>query len=275
MTLSISRAGWGVLRGLGYVFTIVFICVPVVWVALTAFKLPKDAYSTSLLFTPTLANFRALFTGPRSFTPLVINSVLVSTFTVLIAIPLAAMSAYVFSRFSFRLKNTLLVGILSSQFIPPIVIVLTFFSVFRSLSLLDTRTGLVIVNLSFVLPFAVWMIKGFIDALPIEVEEAALVDGCNRLQLLRRITAPLVMPGVITAAVFAFIQSWNEFLFALILTSRQATTLTIGLQSLNREEGILWEQMAVAGLVVMLPIFLLSLSIRRYFIEGITLGAVK
>jgi multiple sugar transport system permease protein len=275
MTVSSERLGWGLLRGLGYVFTIIFICLPVIWVGLTAFKLPKDAYSTSLLFTPTLANFRVLFTGPRSFTPLVINSVLVSTFTVVIAIPLAAMSAYVFSRFSFRLKNTLLIGILSSQFIPPIVIVLTFFSVFRALHLLDTRTALVIVNLSFVLPFAVWMIKGFIDALPIEVEEAALVDGCSRMQLLRRITAPLVMPGVITAAVFAFIQSWNEFLFALILTSRQAITLTIGLQSLNREEGILWEQMAVAGLVVMLPIFLLSLSIRKYFIEGITLGAVK
>lgn len=275
MTVSSERLGWGLLRGLGYLFTIIFICLPVIWVGLTAFKLPKDAYSTSLLFTPTLANFKVLFTGPRSFTPLVINSVLVSTFTVLIAIPLAAMSAYVFSRYSFRLKNTLLIGILSSQFIPPIVIVLTFFGVFRALHLLDTRTALVIVNLSFVLPFAVWMIKGFIDALPIEVEEAALVDGCSRMQLLRRITAPLVMPGVITASVFAFIQSWNEFLFALILTSRQATTLTIGLQSLNREEGILWEQMAVAGLVVMLPIFLLSLSIRKYFIEGITLGAVK
>ena len=132
-----------------------------------------------------------------------------------------------------------------------------------------------ILNLSFTLPFAVWMVKGFIDALPPEIEEAAVVDGCSQLQLLRHVTLPLVMPGIITSAVFAFIQSWNEFLFALILTRREATTLTIGLMSLDTERGIMWEQMAAAGMLIMVPIFILSFTIRRYFVEGVTMGAVK
>jgi multiple sugar transport system permease protein len=253
----------------------VFIFLPVVWLTLTAFKYARDAYSTRLLFTPTLENFQAIFAPPNSFGPLTINSALVSAATVAIAIPIAAMAAYAFSRFQFRGKNALLVAVLSVQFIPPVVIVLPFFTVFRDLGLLDTRTALVILNLSFVTPFAIWMIKGFIDSLPGEIEEAAMVDGCNRLQLLRYVSVPLIMPGVITSTVFCFIQSWNEFLFALVLTRREAVTLTVGLMGLNAERGIIWEQMAAAGLIIMVPIFVLSLTIRKHFIQGITLGAVK
>ena len=125
------------------------------------------------------------------------------------------------------------------------------------------------------LPFAVWMIKGFIDALPDDIESAAVVDGCNRYQVLRHITLPLIMPGVVTSAVFGFIQSWNEFLFALILTNHKAVTLTVGLMGLQTDKGILWEHMAAASMLIMIPIFVISLSIREYFIEGLTMGAVK
>jgi len=273
--LQVDRVGWGIVRVLGLLATIIFVFLPVVWLALTAFKYARDAYSTSLFFTPTLENFQAIFSPPNSFGPLTINSVLVSAATVAIAIPIAAMAAYAFSRFQFRGKNALLVSVLSVQFIPPVVIVLPFFTVFRDLRLLDTRTALVILNLSFVTPFAIWMIKGFIDSLPGEIEEAAMVDGCNRLQLLRYISLPLIMPGIITSAVFAFIQSWNEFLFALVLTRKEAVTLTVGLMGLNAERGIIWEQMAAAGLIIMVPIFALSLTIRKHFIQGITMGAVK
>ena len=273
--LSLEKLLWGTIRVVGLIFTLVFIFLPVVWLALTAFKLPVDAYTTKVFFQPTLKNFQTIFAPPRSFGPLILNSVIVSGVTVLITIPLATLAAYAFSRYVFRGKNMLLVSVLSTQFVPPVVVVLPFFTLFRTLDLLDTRTGLVILNLSFTLPFAVWMVKGFIDSLPEEIEEAAIVDGCNQLRLLWHVTLPLVMPGIITSAVFTFIQSWNEFLFALILTRREATTLTVGLMSLNAERGILWEQMAAAGLIVMIPIFILSFSIRRYFVEGITMGAVK
>lgn len=271
----VEALGWLGVRWVSLFATVVFIFLPVVWLALTAFKYARDAYSTRLFFTPTLENFQAIFTPPNSFGPLTLNSTLVSASTVAIAIPVAAMAAYAFSRFQFKGKNALLVSVLSVQFIPPVVIVLHFFTVFRTLGLLDSRIGLVILNLSFVTPFAIWMIKGFIDSLPGEIEEAAMVDGCNRFQLLRYVSVPLIMPGIITSAVFSFIQSWNEFLFALVLTRRNAVTLTVGLMGLNAERGIIWEQMAAAGLIIMIPIFVLSLTIRRHFVQGITMGAVK
>jgi len=274
-SFSLEGTFWKLMRLFGYFFTIWFIFLPVIWLILTAFKLPVDAYTTKIIFQPTLKNFQAIFSPPRSFGPMVWNSVAISGITVLITIPLATLASYAFSRYTFKGKNALLVSVLSTQFIPPVVVVLPFFALFRTLSLLDTKLGLVILNLSFTLPFAVWMIKGFIDSLPAEIEEAAIVDGCNQLQVLIFVTIPLVMPGIITSAVFTFIQSWNEFLFALILTKREATTVTIGLMTLNAERGILWEQMAAAGLIVMIPIFVLSFSIRRYFVEGITMGAVK
>ena len=273
--LSFESVFWSLVRILGLIFIVFFIFLPVVWLGLTAFKLPVDAYTTKLFFTPTLKNFSAIFSPPRSFGPMVWNSVVISGITVLITIPIATLASYAFSRYAFQAKNALMVSVLSTQFVPPVVVVLPFFTLFRTLDLLDTRLGLVLLNLSFTLPFAVWMIKGFIDSLPRQIEEAAVVDGCNQVQLLIRVTLPLIMPGIITSAVFTFIQSWNEFLFALILTKREATTVTIGLMTLNAERGILWEQMAAAGLIVMVPIFILSFSIRRYFVEGITMGAVK
>lgn len=259
----------------GYFLTIFFLFFPILWLVLTAFKNPKDAYTTKLFFTPTLQNFVHIFTPPKSFAPLVVNSTLVAFFTILIGIPVATMAAYAFSRYQFFGKNSLLVSVLSTQFVPPVVIVLPFFSLFRIMHLIDTRTSLVILNLSFVLPFAIWMIKGFIDGIPREIEQAAAVDGCSPYQVLWHVTLPTIMPGVITSAVFGFIQAWNEFLFALILTQRDATTLTVGLMSLNTERGILWEQMAATSLIIMVPIFILSFSIRRYFIAGLTMGAVK
>jgi multiple sugar transport system permease protein len=266
---------WGLVKVATWVFLLVFIFLPILWLILTSFKIPRDAYTTKWFFTPTLKNFIDIFKPPMSFGPLVWNSFIISFLTATIDVFVGVFAAYAFSRFRFKMKTLLIVWVLSSQFVPPVVIAIPFFNVYRQLSLLDTRLGLIILNMSFTLPFAIWMIKGFIDELPTEVEEAGIIDGCSQVQLLRYISIPLIMPGIITSFAFAFIQSWNEFMFALIMTRRDAVTLTVGLMNLNSEKGILWEQMASAGLIVMVPIFILSLSIRKYFIEGITMGAVK
>ena len=266
---------WEVVKGIGKALIVLFIFFPIFWLCLTAFKVARDAYSTKIIFQPTFDNFIHIFSAPYNFGPLVLNSLVVSSLTIAIAIPLATMTAYALSRYTLKGKNVLLVWILSSQFVPPVVVVLPFYGLFRSLQLLDTRTALVILNLSFVLSFAIWMIKGFIDALPAEIEEAAVVDGCNQFQTLLRVTLPLIMPGIITAAVFCFIQSWNEFLFALIITEKHATTLQVGLMSLFGDRGIIWEAMAAAGLIIMIPIFVLSVTIRKHFIQGLTMGAGK
>ncbi len=274
---------------------IFFIMLPIVWLALTAIKPQEKAYTTDLIFSPTLENFEIIFSDSsviinegterergevgRNMLPNVVNSVVVSGATILIAIPLATIAAYAFSRYLFLGNRVLLIWILTTQFIPAIVVAIPFFTLFRSIEvfgepLLGSQLGLIIVNMSIVLPYAIWMIKGFVDALPGEIEEAAYVDGCNDFQVLFFISLPLIRPGVLVASVFAFIMSWNEFLFALII-GREMRTMQVALMTTSGARGIMWEQMAAAGLVVMVPIFFLALFIRKNVVYGLTMGAVK
>ena len=155
------------------------IALPIVWMAITAVKLPRDVYSldAALVFTPTFDNFRTVFAHPWNLGNKIANSILVAAGTVVVAVPMATLAAYAFSRFDFRFRQTIFLLVIASQFIPAAVVVLPYFLMFRDLGLLDTRTALVLINLSIVLPYAVWMIKGFIDAVPIEIEESAMIDG--------------------------------------------------------------------------------------------------
>ncbi len=274
---------------------IAFIALPIFWLAITAIKPQEKAYSTTLIFSPTLVNFEIIFSDDsvtinegtdrergevgRNMFPNVINSVIVSGATILIAIPLATLAAYAFSRYQFLGNSVLLIWILTTQFIPAIVVAIPFFTLFRTVEVFDrpllgSQLGLIIVNMSIVLPYAIWMIKGFVDALPGEIEEAAFVDGCNDFQILFYISLPLIRPGVLVASVFAFIMSWNEFLFALII-GREMRTMQVALMTTSGARGIMWEQMAAAGLVVMIPIFFLAMFIRKNVVDGLTMGAVK
>jgi multiple sugar transport system permease protein len=254
---------------------IFFVMFPLVWMILGAFKSEIDIYSTRLLFKPTLDNFRAIFASPTLLGSHTWVSALVSFLTVAITIPLGAAASYVISRHRFRGRNTLFLIILITQFVPAVVVAIPFFNLFRTLNLIDTPIALVIVYLSFTLPYAIWMLRGFFDSLPVEVEEAAFIDGCNELQTLRYVTLPLVMPGLLVAGVFAFISAWNEYFFALILTKSDSLTLPIAIQTISGPRGPMWEQVSAAGIVVMVPILVMSLFIRKYFVEGITVGAVK
>ena len=159
--------------------------------------------------------------------------------------------------------------------VPAVVIVLPFFLMFRDLKITDTWYGLVLVNLSIVMPFAIWMIKGFIDGIPKDTEEAALVDGSTRMQVIVRIVMPMAAPGIITGAIFCFIIAWNDFLFALILTTKDAVTLPVGLALFKAEEGDQWNLLAAAGIIIMVPMFVLALVIQRHFVQGMTMGAVR
>lgn len=248
---------------------------PIMWMFLTAFKQPLDAYRVTIFFTPTFDNFTAVFDRPWYLGRMVMNSVIVASVTVLISVPCAALAAYAFSRFRMRGRKFLFFLVLSTQFIPAVVIVLPFFLMFRQLGLLDTRLALIIVNLAIVTPFVIWMIKGFIDAIPVEAEEAAMVDGASRLRVIRDIVVPMAAPGILTSSIFCFILTWNEFLFALILTRREAVTLPVGLVNFRTERGDLWELMSAAGVMITVPIFIMAILIQKHFTRGMTAGAVK
>ena len=251
------------------------ILVPIYWIVSGAFKKQVDIFQLKLLFTPTLENFQIIFQDPYDLQEKLLNSTLVAFFTVVIAIPLATMAAYSFSRFRLKGERFMFVTILATQFVPAVVIVLPFFILFRDLGILDTRLALVLVNLSLIMPFAIWMIKGFIDSIPLDTEEAALVDGSSRVQVIINVVVPMVLPGVITAGIFCFILSWNEFLFAVIITTNKAVTLPVGLSMFHAEEGVLWNLISAAGIIIMMPMFVLATLIQRHFVQGMTMGAVR
>ncbi len=256
-------------------FALGVILFPIVWMVLAAFKLPRDVYTLSLFFTPTVENFGTVFEAPWNMGRRIVNSLIISITTVGIAIPASVMAAYAFSRFEFMFKRGLFFLILSTQFVPAVVIILPFYLMFRDLGLLDTRTGLIIVNLAIVTPFAVWMLKGFFDAVPLECDEAALIDGASRLDIIRLVIVPMAWPGIIVSSVFCFILAWNEFIFALILSRENAVTLQVGLVNFRTERGDLWELMAAAGVFIVIPAFVAAIAIQKHFVAGLTGGAVK
>ena len=263
------------LQFLVILLTAIIILVPIYWIVSGAFKQQVDIFQLKLLFTPTLENFRIIFKSPYNLFDKLVNSTLVALSTVLITIPLATLAAYSFSRFRMKAEKVMFVTILATQFVPAVVIVLPFFILFRDIGILDTRLALVLVNLSLIMPFAIWMIKGFIDGIPMDTEEAALVDGSSRIQVVLNVVIPMALPGVITAGIFCFILAWNEFLFALIITTNKAVTLPVGLSLFHAEEGVLWHLISAAGIMIMLPMFFLATLIQKHFVQGMTMGAVR
>lgn len=250
------------------------ILVPIYWVVSAAFKEYVDIYAGRWLFTPTLENFKKLVEPPYLIHQKFYNSLVVAVGTVVVSLPLALLSAYGFSRFRLKGEKTMMVMLLATQFVPGIVIVLPYFLLFREIGLYDTKIGLILVNLSVVMPFAVWMIKGFIDQIPVDVEESAMVDGASRMRLIWDHVLPLAKPGLITAGVFGFILTWNDFNFSVILTSKDAVTLPVGMALFSAEEGDLWHLISATGVLVMIPMFLFASVIQRHLATGSS-GAVR
>jgi len=251
------------------------IIVPIYWILSNGFKSLVDVFALKWVFTPTLENFQRIFAAPFDIGQKLLNSAIVSLLAVAIAIPVATLAAYAFSRFALRGARALVLAIVFSQFIPPVVIVLPYFVLFRDLGLYDTRIGLALIELALVTPFAVLMLKSYIDQIPREIEEAAVMDGATRLRIIADIVAPLAAPGIITAALLCFILTWNDFLFALILTSKDAVTLPVGLAMFGGEEGVLWHLISAGGTLLMIPMLVLSIRIQKYYLEGTLAGANK
>lgn len=270
----LGRAG-SLLRLAGTLAILFFVMFPILWLTLTAFKPDREVFSTSVLFRPSLDNFRAIIGGQNDLVGPMWNSIIVAVVTTVIAVPLSMLAAYGFSRYRFPGAKPILLGIVATQFIPGVAIALPFLTMYRDLGLLDTHLALIITNLAIVVPYNTWLLKGFVDGLPVEIEEAGRLDGCGQLTLLWRVVTPLAAPGIFVGVVFSFLLSWNEFLFPTFLARSNAVTLPVSLMTLDQPDGVLWGQMAAAGLLVMVPMIVLATLVRKHFAQGMTLGAVK
>ena len=273
-----ARRRRAVLRGLEIAVLLlvaVIIIFPIAWMVMTAFKTPITVYAYTIWFEPTLDNFREVFNPRWRIAEKIVNSTVIATSTVIIAIPIAVCAAYAFSRLSFPFKRTTFQWVLLTQFIPAVTIVLPFYVMFRKFGLLDTYVALIVVDLAIVLPYAIWTIKGFIDAIPLEAEEAAIIDGASRLRVIWDIVVPMARPGILTAAIFCFILTWNEFLFGYLLSRQNVVPLPVGIIGFLLERGPVWELIAATGIIITIPMFFFALIIQRHFTKGMNLGAVR
>lgn len=264
--------------GLLTVFAIFFL-FPLYWLVLTSLKTQADQFSMPPVWWTrrlTLDYYRGIFDS--SIVRLAWNSVVVASGSTLLSLVAGIMGAYSLSRFHlpFHLNRHLSFWILSTRMFPPIVSIVPLFLIMRNLDLVDSKLALILSYSVFNLPFVIWMMKGFFDELPRELEESALVDGDTPLGAFLRIALPLVRPGIAATAIFCMIVAWNEFLFALILAQTEgALTLPVGIANQVTQYEIRWGLMSAAGVVAMTPMFLFALLVQRHLVRGLSLGAVK
>ena len=266
-------------RGL-LVLALLAALAPVYWMLTISLKTEVDQFASPpkwIGFTPTLQHYYDAFVA-RSFGEYLITSAIVALVSTACALVIGTLAAYALTRFRlpYNLDRKLSLWILSTRMFPAIVTAVPLFLMMRDLRLLNTKASLIIVYTAFNLPFVVWMMRGFFAEVPRDLEEAALVDGDSRLGALVRVVLPLVSPGLAATAVFCLIVSWNEFLFALVLTQTDAAmTLPVGIAGRVTQYEIKWGVMSAAGAMAMMPILIFALAMQRYLVRGLSLGAVK
>lgn len=255
---------------------VVLAIFPVVWLASTSLKNEREAFSTPpvWIFRPIFDNYISIFRD-YDFGKYLLNSIVVGGFSVLSALFLGTTAAYALSRFRFRGKSQLSFYILSTRIAPPIFIILPLYLIYSKIGLIDNYLSLILLYTVYNLAFVVWLMREFFATVPEEIDEAGLIDGCTRWQVFFKIDLPLVKSGLVATSIFIFIQSWNEFITAMVMTGSRTKTLPVAVSSFMTAQGTLWGPMAAAGTVVMLPMLIFGLIVQRDLVRGMTLGAIK
>lgn len=281
----IGEAGWGRTLGAGIVAFVYFF--PVLWIILTAFKTYSDALAIPpvWLFTPTLENFVQVFSRSYSagaeavatgFDRFFFNSIFIAGSSVLIALVVGTLAAYGFSRFPLRGNDTYLFIILTTRMMPAIVVIIPIFLMFQITGLAGTYLGIILLYAVFNLPFTIWMMKSFFDELSPDVEDAARMDGSSEVQLFFKICLPQVVAGIAATAVFGLILTWNEFLFALLLTGVETRTIPVAMaQTIGGDIGVRWGLLAAIETLFLIPVIVVVFVLQNHLLRGVTFGTIK
>jgi len=299
---------WKLAAGLLVVFYALVTLLPLLWIISTGFKTPSDsiAYPPKILFEPTLEGYVNLFTtqtrqteeflannpptnwyerlvhnksmviaGPSRYGERFFNSLIIGFGSTFLSVFLGTLAAYAFSRYRVPLKDDLLFFILSTRMMPPIAVAIPIFLMFRSLGLSDTHAGMILLYTAVNLSLAVWLLKGFIDEIPLEYEEAALIDGYTRFQAFRKVVLPQATTGIASTAIFCLIFSWNEYAFAVLLTSGSAQTAPPFIPTIIGVGGQDWPAVAAGATLFLVPVMVFTILLRKHLLRGITFGAVR
>ncbi len=256
---------------------LLFALLPFAWMVLTSIKPAPELAEWPVRYLPreaTLDHYRELIQR-TSFAGNLLNSLIIACGAALLGLAVSIPAAYAFSRFRFRGRRALMTGFLTVNMFPIVLLIIPLFLMMRSLGLLDTFLGVILGHSTFAIPFAIWMLTSYFATVPVELDEAATIDGATRLEAIRHVILPLVMPGVVTAGIYIFITSWNEYLFAMMLSGQNVRTVTVALQLFIGEFTIQWGLLTAGGTLIAIPVTVLFLLVQRRLVGGLTAGAVK
>ena len=256
---------------------VLFALAPFIWMLLTSLTDPAYLAAHGVSADPvhwSIANYTRLF-AHTSFLDNMGHSLVIAIGTVVLGLGVSVPAAYAISRFRFPGRRLLMLQFLVVNMFPVVLLILPLFVLMRRLGLLDTHIALIVANATVAIPFSVWMLTSYIDGLPKSLDEAAMTDGCSRLQALRRVILPLLTPGIVSTGIYIFITAWNEYLYALTLGGKSTRTMTVAIQTLIGEYQIEWGLLSAGGIAGALPATLLFLVVQRRLVGGLTQGAVK
>ncbi|THF83680.1 carbohydrate ABC transporter permease [Cohnella fermenti] len=265
--------------GIGTGLLLLVVCIlcifPMFWMILVSLKSKALTYDSSVwFFSPTFENYKAVFEN-RNAVDYLKNSAIVVVLTTIVSIFIGGMAAYGFARFEFKKKENRAFWVLSLRMLPPMASVIPLFVMASLIGVLDTHLVLIVAYMLFNIPFTIWMMRSFFEEIPVALEEAAFVDGASRFRVFVQIILPLAVPGLIATAIFCIINSWNEFVFALFLTSSHASTLPTTVTLFLSVSGVAWGEMSSIGVVTILPMLIFAMVVQKYMIRGLTFGGVK
>jgi multiple sugar transport system permease protein len=268
-----------ILVGISYaalVLVAILAVFPLLYAFMIGTKKPVDAFSTVFqwIYVPTFENFKTLWVE-RGFTFYLKNTAIVTVCSVLISVPLATLAAYGLLRRESRLSNSALNFMLGLRMFPQMLLAIPYFLLATKWGLADTKIILILIIVAANQPFAIWLMRGFLVGVPKELDEAANIDGCNMVQIVTRIILPVSMPGISTASIFTFLLSYNEYLFALVLTQKKAMTLPIAIGQYGAEDLSYWTLSASGVISIVIPVCLVMIFLQKWLVKGLTAGAVK
>jgi multiple sugar transport system permease protein len=258
---------------------IVMLCIllPIYWMIITSIKLPKEWVTYPPTFVPSrvfLETYKEVL-GEEDVIRSLINTIIVTVSGTALSLMIGAMTAYSLARINLKFNRPLTVWIVMNRMLPPVTLVIPFFIIMRNLGIIDTLLALIITRIFLVFPFIVWIMLGFYKGIPIELDEAAKIDGCDFFNRFFRIGLPLSAVGLATAGIFVFVFSWKELLFSITVAVERAKTLPVYIAGFVSEDSFDWGPMTVLSVISTIPIMIFAFSIQKYFIRGLTLGAVK
>ena len=255
---------------------LLFVIFPIIWIALLSLKNEVQAFANPplFIFKPYFMNYYNLFIE-ENFGKYLFNSIFVASLSSIICLLIGAPTAFALSRNQNKVNRGILIWVLISRMAPAMTYVIPFFVVFSYFKMIDTYFGLILAYSVLNLPLVIWLMRSFFLELPSETLEAAKIDGASTFQIFRKIAIPLASPGIVSTGIITFVVAWNEFIFALVLTRRDAVTAQIGIGNLQKFEGTEWGQMAAGAIVLILPAMIIAIFISKYFVQGLTSGATK